>query len=89
MGALGGLALAPVSAAEPEPMTVNEAAQLGEEFGVIVGDVDEGHQERIETRTGARRRGVRSDREFARRLCRHQGPVHHQGNRQGRDQKHD
>lgn len=29
------------SAAEPEPMTVEEAAKLGEEFGVIVGDVDE------------------------------------------------
>jgi hypothetical protein len=30
-----------VHAAEPEPMTVDEAAKLGEEFGVIVGDVDE------------------------------------------------
>ena len=30
-----------VHAAEPEPMTVDEAAKLGEEFGVIVGDVDD------------------------------------------------
>jgi hypothetical protein len=31
-----------VSAADQEPMTVDEAGRLGEEFGVIVGDVDEG-----------------------------------------------
>jgi len=41
IGALAGLASAPVSAADQEPMTVDEAARLGEEFGVIVGDVDE------------------------------------------------
>ena len=42
MGALGGLAPAPVgAAADQEPMTVDEAARLGEQFGVIVGDVDE------------------------------------------------
>lgn len=37
LGLLSGFS----SAAEPEPMTVEEAAKLGEEFGVIVGDVDE------------------------------------------------
>ena len=42
IGALAGLALVTVSAANPERMTVDEAARLGEEFGVIVGDVDEG-----------------------------------------------
>ena len=41
MGALAGLTPAPVSAADREPMTVDEASRLGEEFGVIVGDVDE------------------------------------------------
>ena len=41
IGAPAGLAPAPVSAADQEPMTVDEAARLGEEFGVIVGDVDE------------------------------------------------
>jgi len=42
LGVLLGLAPAPVSAADQEPMTVDEAGRLGEEFGVIVGDVDEG-----------------------------------------------
>ncbi len=42
LGVLCGLAPAAVSAADREPMTVDEAARLGEEFGVIVGDVDEG-----------------------------------------------
>ena len=37
LGLLSGFS----SAAEPEPMTVEEAEKLGEEFGVIVGDVDE------------------------------------------------
>jgi S1-C subfamily serine protease len=32
---------APVDAADETPMTVDEAARLGEVFGVIVGDVDE------------------------------------------------
>jgi hypothetical protein len=41
MGILTGLAPASMSAANQEPMTVQEAARLGEEFGVIVGDVDE------------------------------------------------
>ena len=41
MGALAGFMPAPVSAANQEPMTVDEASRLGEEFGVIVGDVDE------------------------------------------------
>ena len=42
VGVVAGFAPAPVSAANQEPMTVDEAARLGEEFGVIVGDVDEG-----------------------------------------------
>ena len=41
MGASPGLAPALVSAENQEPMTVDEAGQLGEEFGVIVGEVDE------------------------------------------------
>ena len=41
LGVLCGLAPAPVSAVDQEPMTVDDAARLGEEFGVIVGDVDE------------------------------------------------
>lgn len=44
-GLLGCIEPAPVSAsaaaANQEPMTVDEAVRLGEEFGVIVGDVDE------------------------------------------------
>jgi len=38
---LMGFASTLVSAASQELMTVDEAARLGEEFGVIVGDVDE------------------------------------------------
>ncbi len=41
LGILPGLAPAPVHAADQEPMTVEEAERLGEEFGVMVGDVDE------------------------------------------------
>jgi hypothetical protein len=41
LGALCGTDLSPVNAADQEPMTVEEAERLGEEFGVIVGDVDE------------------------------------------------
>jgi len=41
LGVLAWLQTAPVSAADREPMTVDEASRLGEEFGVIVGDVDE------------------------------------------------
>ena len=41
LGALTGCAPTLVSAATQEPMTVDEATRLGEEFGVIVGDVDE------------------------------------------------
>ncbi len=41
VGVLTGFVPAQVSAANQEPMTVDEAARLGEEFGVIVGDVDE------------------------------------------------
>lgn len=38
LGVLSGLA----AATELEPMTLEDAERLGEEFGVIVGDVDEG-----------------------------------------------
>ncbi|MEQ1655673.1 MAG: PDZ domain-containing protein, partial [Nitrospira sp.] len=38
---LSGVEQPSVHAVEPEPMTVDEAAKLGEEFGVIVGDVDD------------------------------------------------
>jgi len=41
MGALAGCAPVTVSAADQKTMTVDEATRLGEEFGVIVGDVDE------------------------------------------------
>ena len=41
IGVLGGLAAATLCAANSDHMTVDEAARLGEEFGVIVGDVDE------------------------------------------------
>jgi len=41
IGVLGGLAAATLCAANSDQMTVDEAARLGEEFGVIVGDVDE------------------------------------------------
>ena len=41
LGVLYGLDSASVNAADQEPMTVEEAERLGEEFGVMVGDVDE------------------------------------------------
>ena len=41
IGALAGLESETISATVPERMTVDEAARLGEEFGVIVGEVDE------------------------------------------------
>jgi C-terminal processing protease CtpA/Prc len=41
LGVLYGLDPASVNAADQEPMTVEEAERLGEEFGVMVGDVDE------------------------------------------------
>ena len=41
LGTPCGFDLAPVNAADREPMTVEEAERLGEEFGVMVGDVDE------------------------------------------------
>jgi hypothetical protein len=41
LGTLLGLMPVLASAADREPMTVDEASRLGEEFGVIVGDVDE------------------------------------------------
>jgi len=41
MGVLGCIVPATMSAVDQDPMTVDEAGRLGEEFGVIVGDVDE------------------------------------------------
>jgi hypothetical protein len=41
LGVLCSLDPVSVGAADQEPMTVDEAMRLGEEFGVIVGDVDE------------------------------------------------
>ena len=41
MGILGCIVSVPVSAADQEPMSVDEATRLGEAFGLIVGDVDE------------------------------------------------
>src|SRR5262249_4508649 len=44
-GASGKVAVQ--AAGEPVPMTVEEAAQLGEEFGVVVGEVDEEIQKEL------------------------------------------
>ena len=41
LGVLYGIDPASVNAADQEPMTEEEAERLGEEFGVMVGDVDE------------------------------------------------
>ena len=41
LGVLRSLDPASVHAADQEPMTLDEAMRLGEEFGVIVGEVDE------------------------------------------------
>ncbi|HEX7093766.1 MAG TPA: PDZ domain-containing protein [Nitrospiraceae bacterium] len=41
LGVLAWFQTVPAGAADQEPMTVDEAGRLGEEFGVIVGDVDE------------------------------------------------
>lgn len=50
-GLLAGLSGAPApdptAAADQSPMTVDEAAKLGEEFGVVVGDVDEEIQKEL------------------------------------------
>ena len=43
----GGRVPSDVRAVEQEPMTVEEAARLGEEFGVIVGEVDEEIQKEL------------------------------------------
>jgi hypothetical protein len=40
VGALGCLLPVAVHGADQEPMTVDEATRLGEEFGVVVGEVD-------------------------------------------------
>jgi hypothetical protein len=47
LGTLTGLAPALLTAANQEPMTLDEAARLGEEFGVIVGEVDEGIKQEL------------------------------------------
>ncbi|HEY5627792.1 MAG TPA: hypothetical protein VIR79_07585, partial [Nitrospira sp.] len=39
-GALAGFMSVPAMAADTSPMTVDEAAKLGEEFGIVVGEVD-------------------------------------------------
>jgi hypothetical protein len=50
-GLLGGLAGAPAhsqtNGTDSSPMTIDEAAKLGEEFGVIVGEVDEEIQKEL------------------------------------------
>jgi len=46
-GVLGGSCLVPGVAADDSPMTVDEAAKLGEEFGVIVGEVDKAVQKEL------------------------------------------
>jgi hypothetical protein len=43
----GSLDVAPVGAMDQTPMTVDEAAKLGEEFGIIVGEVDEEIQKEL------------------------------------------
>lgn len=39
-GAIAGFMSVPAMAADTSPMTVDEAAKLGEEFGIVVGEVD-------------------------------------------------
>jgi len=46
-GALVGAVVSPAIALDQTPMTVEEAAKLGEEFGVVVGDVDEEIQKEL------------------------------------------
>lgn len=46
-GLLGSLAVSPVSATDQSPMTEEEAAKLGEDFGVVVGEVDEEIQKEL------------------------------------------
>jgi len=46
-GLLGSLAVSPVSAIDQSPMTEEEAAKLGEDFGVVVGEVDEEIQKEL------------------------------------------
>lgn len=50
-GLLAGLSGVPapdlIAAQDQSPMTVDEAAKLGEEFGVVVGDVDEAIQKEL------------------------------------------
>lgn len=44
---MGSLAVSPVHAIDQTPMTEEEAAKLGEEFGVVVGEVDEEIQKEL------------------------------------------
>ncbi len=63
-------------------MTVDEAIRLGEEFGIAVGEVDEEIQKELKLE---RPEGVAVFEVIGnsrRRLCRHQGSIRHQGNRQ-------
>ena len=46
-GATGCLTPAHVSAVDQAPMTADEAAKLGEEFGLVVGDVDADTQKEL------------------------------------------
>ena len=46
-GVLGVPVAVPVGAADQNGMTADEAAQLGEEFGVVVGEVDEEIQKEL------------------------------------------
>ena len=46
-GLLGSLPVSPVSASDQSPMTEEEAAKLGEDFGVVVGEVDEEIQKEL------------------------------------------
>lgn len=41
VGLMGALAVSQAAAVDQSPMTEDEAAKLGEEFGVVVGEVDE------------------------------------------------
>ena len=47
VGVLGCLLPVTVQGVDQEPMTVEEATRLGEEFGVIVGEVDEEIQKEL------------------------------------------
>ena len=58
LGVLCSLDPVPAGAAGQEPMTVDEAARLGEEFGVIVGDVDEDIKKELKLERAQDRKSV-------------------------------